>query len=227
MPLRPLIHATTLCFLLVSTSSPAQPSPAAGNSSEAGLYCPASAITDVMLEELSLAFAELAQADHALADNRFEQANQHLTRAAMALSLASSRGRAAQTAQLIDAVINSKASEDYQQMLAYFPLLRSALLALPENTYTNAADEAISTSEAILDGERQGNALEQLRTARHWLSCDQYSLPATEAAQALSRLQQPLLTGKQPGSAMFEAAYAPLTRAINAIMELRQQHHTS
>ncbi len=78
--------------------------------------------------------------------------------------------------------------------MAWFPLLHSALLTLPDDDARNAADEAISRAEEILRDGVGGNALDQLKIASHFLVCDDLdiSLEAAinEQARLLPRIQQ-------------------------------------
>ncbi|MGD2141441.1 MAG: hypothetical protein PVH25_13670 [Burkholderiales bacterium] len=209
--------ALFLLFLLAPVYALAAPTTAqtdAQTGPVAGEYCPEARVKAVILEELSLSAAMAAKADKALSEDKLPDAALDLANANAALQLASSRGSAARTTKLIDAAVDSKASENYKLMLGWFPLLQTAIGQLPDNAYTNAAAEAVSRSEAVLQGDRDGDALSELRTARHWLTCDKLEIPVQEAKQGLGRINQALYQREKPKPAIFEEVYKPLRQAI-------------
>ena len=111
-----------------------------------------------------------------------------LTSAKTALYLAASRGAAARTILLIDAIIQSRTSEDYVQMLTWFPLLQTSLLTLPNDATASAADDLISSADDIMQGDKNGDAMTPLKNARHMLACDNLDIPLHAAMQKLDTL---------------------------------------
>lgn len=220
---RKLTLLLILSCTLFSVITRAAPDPAsADNGTAPGNYCADAGVNAVMLEELSLGFAMVAKADKAIAEDKLPVAELAITSASTALALGSSRGAAARTTKLIDALIDTKVSEDYKQMLGWYPLLHDAIFHLPANAFTSAADAAISNSEQILRGQRDGNALDELRTAQHWLTCDRLDAPLQEARQALGRLNVALYNREIPKPSMFEEVYTPLRQAIEFLFKQRQ-----
>jgi hypothetical protein len=214
------ISAFVIC-LFVPGFARAAPDPATASSAVTrGQYCDVTAVRAVVLEELSLSFAMVAKADKAITENEFADVAMAVASASTALELASSRGAAARTTRLIDAVIDAKSSEDNKQMVDWFPLLHTAVFNLPQSAYTQAADRAIAKSEDILDGDRDGDALDQLRTARHWLTCDRVDAPLEVAKQALGDLNKSLYRHEKPKPELFEAIYAPLRQAMDVMLAL-------
>jgi len=185
----------------------------------AGAYCPAAEILDVVVEELSVSLDQLMSAQNALASNDAVAADMALGRAASALALASARGRAARTTRLLDAVLAAKAGEDYTQLLAWFPALHSAFLTLPESAAVSYAGTELGMAEEVLQGDREGNALEHLRAARHYLSCDTLDLPLQQADEALVPLYRTVVQGRKADAGAFTAVSAPLRSALQAALQ--------
>ena len=207
-----------LISLIVPTIAGAAPDPApASKTVTPGEFCHETLVQAVVLEELSLSFSLVAKADKAIVDNNFSDAAVAVANATAALELASSRGASARTTKLIDAVLDAKASEDNKQLLDWYPMLHTAIFHIPGNAYTKAADKAISRSEEILSGDREGDAINELRTARHWLTCDRLDIPLDDAGQALGDLSKALYQHQKPKPELFEAVYSPLRQAIQVM----------
>ena len=220
----PLAISAFLASLIVPAVVQAAPDPATASKGAApGQYCHETSIQAVVLEELSLSLAMVAKADKAIVDNNFSDAAVAVANATAALELASSRGSAARTTRLLDAVMDAKASEDNKQLLDWFPMLHTAIFHIPTSAYTKAADQAISRSEEILSGDSEGDAFDQLRTARHWLSCDQLDLPLEDARQALSDLSKSLYQHEKPDPELFEAVYSPLRQSIQVMFAQQEE----
>jgi len=186
--LQPTVHARALysfilftLVLCIPTASVAkenttQPSP--------GNYCPSTNILLIIAEDLSSSLAFVMQSR--AAQSRGDQAV--------------SRGAGARTALLVNSVILSRVNESNDQLLTWFPLLHSALLTLPDDDARNAADDAIGRAEEVLHDGQNGDPLEQLKKARHFLTCDGLDLPLQaaikEQARLLSKIQQhkPIVT---------------------------------
>ena len=123
-----------------------------------------------------------------------------LDAAGVTLKQATSRGAGARTALLINSVILSRVNESNDQLLTWFPLLHSALLTLPYDDARNAADDAIGHAEEILHDGQNGDPLDKLKKARHFLTCDGLDLPLQaaikEQVRLLSKIQQhkPIVT---------------------------------
>lgn len=214
------IVTTLLVSLIVPSFAGAAPDITPASKSKTvtpGDLCHETLVQAVVLEELSLSFALVAKADKAIVDNNFSDAAVAAANATAALELASSRGAAARTTRLIDAVLDAKSSEDNKQLLDWFPMLHTAIFHMPSSAYTKAADKALSRSEEILSGDRDGDAFDQLKTARHWLSCDRLDNPLNDARQALSDLSKSLYKHEKPDPGLFEAVYAPLGQAIQVM----------
>jgi len=202
--LQPTVHARALysfilftLVLCIPTASVAkenttQPSP--------GNYCPSTNILLIIAEDLSSSLAFVMQSR--AAQSRGDQAVMltMLNAAGVTLKQATSRGAGARTALLVNSVILSRVNESNDQLLTWFPLLHSALLTLPDDDARNAADDAIGRAEEVLHDGQNGDPLEQLKKARHFLTCDGLDLPLQaaikEQARLLSKIQQhkPIVT---------------------------------
>lgn len=157
-----------------------------------GNYCPDANILLVTAEELSssLDLAMRSRAAYMLKDRA--EAVRELFAARTVLRLAASRGAAARTGQLIDAVIQSWSSENFAQLLTWFPVLRASMLSLPEESAVRAAEESIGLAEEIMQGFKSGNAMQSLQVARHLLACDGLDIPMQEAMRAQDELMRDL-----------------------------------
>lgn len=187
-----------------------------------GTYCPAPQILYVIVEELSVSLDQLMAAQGALRSNDAAAAELALGRAASALALASARGGGARTARLFDAVAAAKAGEDYAHMLGWFPALRAALLSLPDSPVVRYAGTELGVAESILQGDRDGDALEHLHAARDYLSCSALDIPLKQADAALVTLYRKLAQGGKLDADGFNAVATPLRSALDAALEQSQ-----
>ncbi|MGW8228927.1 MAG: hypothetical protein ACWGOW_08500, partial [Gammaproteobacteria bacterium] len=80
----------------------------------------------------------------------------------------------------------------YAQLLAWFPLLQTSLLTLPNDATVSAAEESIGRAEDIMQGDKDGDAMQSLKEARHMLACDGLDIPLQEAMQAQDVLMKQL-----------------------------------
>ena len=181
-----------LCIplLLLSFNVTAAVTPAA--SPKPGNYCPDEDILLVTAEELSTSLELSMRSRAALLNKDQATAVSEMIAARTTLQLAASRGAAARTNQLIDAIIQSWSSEDYTQLLAWFPLLKTSLLTLPYDATVRAAEESIGHAEDIMQGEKDGDAMKSLKEAKHMLACDGLDIPLQEAMQAQDELMKQL-----------------------------------
>jgi hypothetical protein len=177
-----------LCIplLILSFNVTAADAPAA--SPKPGNYCPDTDILLVIAEELSTSLDLSMRSRAALMNKDQMTAISELMAARTVLQLAASRGATARTNQVIDAIIQSWSSEDNTQLLAWFPLLRTSLLTLPENATVRAAEESIGQAEDIMQGDKDGDAMQSLKEAKHMLACDGLDIPLKEAMQAQDAL---------------------------------------
>jgi len=178
-------------LLMLSFSiSVAAATPAA--SPKPGGYCPAPDILLVTAEELS-ASLDLAMGSRAALLHKDQvTASSELTSVGTTLHLAASRGEAARTILLIDAIIQAKTADDYAQMLAWFPLLQTSLLTLPDDATVSAASDWVGDAEDILRGEKEGDPETSLKEARHMLACDGLDIPLQQAIAAQGKLMKQL-----------------------------------
>lgn len=177
------IPLLTLSFNIAAATEPeATPNP--------GNYCPDPDILLITAEELSTSLNLSMRSRAALMYKDQVQAASELFAARTVLQLAASRGAAARTNQLIDAMIQSWSSENYAQMLSWYPVLQASLLTLPEDATVRAAEESIGRAEEIMQGFKDGDAMQSLKDAKHMLACDGLDVPLQEAMQAQEKLMR-------------------------------------
>ncbi len=176
---------TTIVFLLLFSMSA---SVTAADSVSPGNYCPDSRILLVSAEELSASLKLIMRSQNAFRNNDKVTAVNALTSAGATLQLAASRGASARTNLLIDAIIQAKQTEDYSQMLVWFPLLQKSMQTMTDNTKVNAASQLISRTKTMLEGNKTGDPLQQLLKARHILACDALDIPLQQAIKAQEKL---------------------------------------
>lgn len=179
-------------LLALSFSMSAAAATTASSSPKPGNYCPGTDIRLVVAEELSTSLELSMRSRAALINKDQVTAISELISARTALHLAASRGAAARTMLLIDAIIQSWSGEDYAQLLAWFPLLQTSLLTLPNDATVSAAEESIGRAEDIMQGDKDGDAMQSLKEARHMLACDGLDIPLQEAMQAQDELMKQL-----------------------------------
>jgi len=177
-----------MCFSAVSVAKPSTAQPAPGE------YCPGTNILRIVAEDLSTSLIFIMQSRAAQARNNQTEMMSQLSAAGVVLSQATSRGAGARTALLINSIMLSRVNESNDQLLTWFPMLHSALLTLPESEAESAAEDAVGQAEEILQDGLRGNAIDSLKKARHFLTCDDLNLPLQaaikEQTRLLSRIQQ-------------------------------------
>ncbi len=193
--------------------------------SKPGQYCSPLTTDSRVLEELSITLDQVARAQHAMESETGAATDVALGRAASALTLASAYNDAARTRQLINAALTAKDSENYQQLLGWFPLLHKALLSLPDDPEVRAAGTQLGLAEDILQGDSKGDALKYLHTAAHYLGCDKLDIPLKQADEALTPLFVQVAQGHKAKSAAFDKVLVLLRAALNAAFE--QQYNAA
>ena len=175
-----------LLVLAASFSLPAAAAPTPGH------YCPGTDILLVAAEEISASLDLAMRSRTALINNDLPTAIHDISSSGTALHLAASRGAAARTTLLIDSVIQTKTGDDYPQMLAWFPLLHTSFLTLPDDPTVRAAGDRIGHAEDILQGDEDGDPVAPLKEARDMLTCDGVDIPLKDAIQAQEALSKQL-----------------------------------
>jgi len=196
-----------LCIPLITLSFS---TPATAGSVESGAYCPSRDLRLSIAERLvvSLDLSMKSRANQINKDST--AATRDLALAGITLHLAAGHGAAARTMQLIDAIIQAKASEGYAQMLAtWFPLLHASLRTLPDDANVKAAADLINRAEDFMQGDNEGDPLELLSQARRMLACDNLNIPLQKAIQAQNRLIQQFKPSTKSN------AYDPLLKALH------------
>ena len=202
-------------FLVLSFSMTAAAATNIGTSPEPGRYCPITDVLMVVAEELSASLDLTMRSRAALKNKEPATAIRELNFADTALHLAASRGAAARTVLVIDAIIQARAGDDYAQMLAWFPLLHASLLTLPDDATENAAEDLIVGAEEVMQGDKAGDPVTLLNQARHMLACDGLDIPIQEAMRALDAL----LVQPGQGNTGKNSAYDVLLDALrNALL---------
>jgi hypothetical protein len=136
-----------------------------------------------------------------------------LTSAGTTLHLAASRGAAARTILLIDAIIQAKAGEDYARMLEWFPLLQTSLLTLPHDATLSAVDDLIGRAKDIMQGDvKDSDPMGPLKQARHMLACDGLDIPLQEAMWAQDNLMKVL--GRNTKDSAYDILIDSLRQAL-------------
>ncbi|GBE08737.1 hypothetical protein BMS3Abin11_01862 [bacterium BMS3Abin11] len=116
---------------------------------------------------------------------------------------------AARTRWLIDATLTAKDSENYQQLLGWFPLLHLSLLTLPDVAEVRSAGTELGLAEDILQGDGTGDALKHLCISAHYLGCDKQTRHSAQAGQRCpDTAVYKGCTGGQPLLIRFLACYA-------------------
>ena len=217
-------HSSSLCFyhllILLVALSPLQVARATSTAPSPGDYCPAAGILLITAEDLSSSLDLVMRSRAAQARGDLPETVNTLTAAGAILQQAGSRGAGARTALLIDSIILAKPNENNEQLLTWFPMLHTALLALPDDAAPRAADEAVGRAEEILQGDRKGDVLEQLKKTRHLLSCDGLNLPLQAARVEQSRLFFKLQKRSKPLTTKdYDKILESLRNSINFILE--------
>ena len=207
-------------LILLITLSPLSRLQAATTVLAQGAYCPAADILLITAEDLSSSLELIMRSRAAQARGDLAEMVNTLNATGSILQQTTSRGAGARTALLIDSIILARPNESNQQLLTWFPLLHSALLALPDDYAQDTAEEAVGHAEEILQGDRKGDALEELKKARHFLTCDGLNLPLQAAIVEQSRLFFNIQQHRKPLSTNdYDKILASLHNAMNFILE--------
>ena len=206
-------------FLALSLSMPTVAATTAATSSKPGSYCPAPDILLVAAEELSASLDLTMRSRAALINKNQATAISGLTSAGTTLHLAASRGAAARTILLIDAIMQAKVGEDYAQVLAWFPLLQRSLQTIPDDAAVSAAGDLIGSAEDIMQGDIDGDPMKPLREARHMLACDGLDIPLQEAMQAQDKLMKQLGQHKPVKNSAYDTLLDSLRSALGYTVE--------
>ncbi len=218
------IHSTSLylCSLLIIliSSSPLQLVKADSSQPSPGNYCPATDILLITAEDLSSSLELIMRSRAALARGDLTEMASTLNAAGATLQQATSRGAGARTALLIHSIILARANDNNDQLLTWFPLLHSDILSLPNDRTQSAADDAVGRAEEILQGDRTGDPLKQLRKARHFLTCDGLNLPLQAALDEHTRLIFKIHQKHKPVVAKdYDKIISSLRNAMTFILE--------
>jgi hypothetical protein len=208
-----LLWACIPFLALLSLSMPTAAATYAG-SPKLGTYCPGTDTQLVVAEELSASLDLAMRSRAALINSDPATAVSELASAGTTLHLAASRGAASRTTMLIDAIIEAKSGEDYARMLAWFPLLQTSLLTLPDDATVSAANDLIGRAEDIMQRAGNGNPLQLLREARHMLACDGLDIPLQEAMQAQDKLMKQFGQQHPVNNSAYESLLDSLRRAL-------------
>lgn len=213
------LYLGSLLILLIS-SLPVQMVQAGSSQASPGNYCPAADILLITAEDLSSSLELIMRSRAAQARGDLTEMTSTLNAAGVTLQQATSRGAGARTALLIDSIILARPNDNNDQLLTWFPLLHNALLALPDDNTQRAADNAIGHAEEMLQGDRKGDALEQLKKARHFLTCDGLNLPLQAALVEQSRLFFKIQQRRKPVSTKdYDKILESLRNTISFILE--------
>lgn len=199
--------------LVLSLHQPAAAVEAVTDQPKPGNYCPGANVMMITAEELSAGLDQTMRSRAALIGGDRTMARSELASVGTTLRLAASRGGAARTMLLVDAIVQSRSGEDYAQMLTWFPLLHRSLMTLPRDAPVVAADDLIGHAEQIMQGDIGGNAFHSLSEARHMLACDGLDIPLQAALQAQNNLM------KQFDRITKHSAYDSLIDALRSALE--------
>jgi len=180
----------TTAIVLLLLSVPVFASTA--TTASAGTYCPGPEILLISAEELSTGLNLIIRSQNAFNNKDTETAISELNSAGTALHLAASRGSSARTNLILDTIIQAKQSEDYTQMLYWFPLLEKSMKTMKTDSTVNAANTLIAQTRNLLDGVKKGDPVKQLMLARHILACDKLDIPLQQAIQSQTQLLKQL-----------------------------------
>lgn len=205
--------ALSLSMSAIAATPAASPKP--------GQLCPGPNILLVAAEDLSASLDLAMRSRAALLHKDQATANSKLTSAGTALHLAASRGAAARTNLLIDAVIQSRVGEDYAQLLTWFPLLQTSLLTLPDDASVSAAGDLIGNAENILRGVKDGDPEKPLKQARHMLACDGLDIPLQQAIAEQGKLMNQL--GQNEKNSSYDALLYSLRSALAYVLKNNEQ----
>lgn len=181
-----------MSFLMSISAMPVVADSNVGSTPHAGSYCPSPDILLVTAEDLSASLDLVMRSRAALMDNDQNTAVNELAAAGTTLQLAASRGAAARTILLIDAIVQAKSAKNYTQMLTWFPVLHASLQTLADDATVREADNLVARAEDIMQRIGGGDSLQFLGEARHMLACDGLDIPLHSAIRAQARLMKQL-----------------------------------
>jgi hypothetical protein len=207
-----------ISFLVLLLSTPVS---AAEDVVKPGSYCPDTNILLIVAEELSVSLDYSMRSRQALLENKLALATNKLHAAGTILHLAASRGAAARTTLLIDAIIGAMSGEDYTQTLTLFPLLQASLLTLQDKTIVRNANDNIANAKDIMLGEKSGDPIDALKKARHTLACDGLDIPLQAAMQAQEDLIKVL--GQDTKATAYDKLIEALRNALTYTLENSKQ----
>jgi len=216
------LHSYILVTLMmcVSTLSVAKPDTAEPSPGE---YCPGTNILLIAAEDISTSMTFVVQSRAAQTNSNQAEMLSQLNAAGVVLKQATSRGAGARTALLINSTILSRVNENNDQLLTWFPLLKSALLTLPpDDKAANAAAEAVGQAEDVLQDGQRGNAVDYLNKARHFLTCDGLDLPLQAATKEQERLLSRAQQHKPVVSKDYDKLIDSLREALTYILNRSQ-----
>lgn len=218
---RTVKHLLFACmtYLILSFSTAVAAETAAVSPPKPGSYCPDTNILLISGEELSASLDQVTRSRAALIGNDRTTAISELISARTTLHLAASRGAAARTILLVDAIIQARAGEDYAQMLTWFPLLKASLQTLSDDAIESAANELIGRAEEIMQGGNEGDPIELLKQVRHMLACDGLDIPLQEAVRAQDALMKQLSQGDPDKNTAYDQLLNSLRGALLYTLE--------
>jgi len=221
MPLsiRPRISHPYILLILIICVFTIPVAKASSTQASPGKYCPSTSILLIVAEDLSSSLEFVMQSRAAQTRGDQTEMLTMLDAAGVTLKQATSRGAGARTALLISSTILSRVNESNDQLLAWFPLLHSALLTLPYDDAKNAADDAIGRAEEILQDGQNGNPLDQLKKARHFLTCDGLNLPLQAAIKEQARLLSLIQQHKPVVTKDYDKVVDSLRTAISYVLD--------
>lgn len=213
-PIRPSIFHSSILLMLMLSFSTISAAKENTTPSAPGSYCPGTNILLIVAEDLSTSLDFVMRSRAAQTRNDQTAMVNMLNAANITLKQATSRGAGARTALLIDSTILARVNESNEQLLMWFPLLHSALMTLPYDDARNAADDAIGRAEDILQDGQNGNALDQLKKARHYLTCDGLDIPLQATIKAQAQLLSEILQHKPVATKDYDKIINSLRTAI-------------
>ncbi len=202
-----------IMLLLNISAQAAEPTP------QQGTYCTTDTGTlSLVTEELTVTIDLVLHSLSLEGKDMLAEKISSLQSAKLSLQLAAGRG-VARITTLIDAVIAAHSSEDYTQQLTWMPLLQTAMLSLPDDARTRAANDLISRAEDIMQTEGKGNPMQHLREARHMLACDALDLPLQEAREAQRTLAKQFAKGKPVSAKAYTRLIDSLRSALLYVLQ--------
>jgi hypothetical protein len=217
-----LIYISMLA-LIFSAPVGAATATLAATSPKPGYYCQSPDTLLVVAEELSASLDLVMRSRTALSVKDQAKAINELVAAGTIMHLAASRGAAARTIMLIDAIIQAKTGKDYAQMLTWFPVLHSSLLTLPNDATESAADDLIGRAEDSMQRIEGGDPLKYLSEARHMLACDDLDIPLHAAIQAQGRLLLKLGQRVPPKTSDYNTLLESLRDALSYTLQRNEK----